>query len=151
MNNLRISTKLMVAFAAMIVVLTASSTVLFFSVQKMGAAADASINSMVMSKRTAAEDLAAANRAERQIGAENAAPVANENVGYNPDLGGYAKGEAYAQEPGTTTPGMDRDPYTGESYAQKPGTPVTSVGKSNSIIERMKRKAKSWLDTATKQ
>jgi methyl-accepting chemotaxis protein len=46
MNNLRISTKLMVAFAAMIVVLTASSTVLFFSVQKMGAAADASQRSL---------------------------------------------------------------------------------------------------------
>jgi methyl-accepting chemotaxis protein len=46
MNNLRISTKLMVAFAAMIIVLTASSTVLFFSVQKMGAAADASQRSL---------------------------------------------------------------------------------------------------------
>ncbi len=46
MNNLRITTKLMVAFAAMIAVLIASSTVLFFSVQKMGAAADASQRSL---------------------------------------------------------------------------------------------------------
>jgi methyl-accepting chemotaxis protein len=46
MNNLRITTKLMVAFAAMIVVLTISSTVLFFSVQKMGVAANASKRSL---------------------------------------------------------------------------------------------------------
>ena len=46
MNNLRISAKLMVAFAAMIAMLTISSTVLFFSVQKMGAAANASKRSL---------------------------------------------------------------------------------------------------------
>jgi len=46
MNNLRISTKLMVAFAAMIIVMTVSFAVLFFSVQKMGVAANTSKRSL---------------------------------------------------------------------------------------------------------
>ncbi len=46
MNNLRISTKLAVAFAAMILVSTASSAVLFFSLQRIDEAADASKRSL---------------------------------------------------------------------------------------------------------
>lgn len=56
---------------------------------RRSAESDAGINSMVISKRRAQEDIAAANSAERLRGAESLTdmppePTPRENVGYNP-------------------------------------------------------------------
>jgi len=50
MNNLRISTKLAIAFAAMILAFAASSTVLFFSLQKIDEVADSSQRSLTLAR-----------------------------------------------------------------------------------------------------